>query len=73
MGDLGEATTAQQPKVTSQQHEQLLDTIDRIRAQGISRYIDIPQIVVCGDQSSGKWFDMADTTELICSRQELCA
>ena len=51
MGDLGDAVA---PKVTSQQHEQLLNTIDKIRAQGISRYIDIPQIVVCGDQSSGK-------------------
>ena len=35
-------------------HGDLLDTIDRLRSQGISRYIDLPQIVVCGDQSSGK-------------------
>jgi hypothetical protein len=31
-----------------------LDTIDKIREQGISRYVDIPQIVVYSDQSSGK-------------------
>ena len=32
----------------------LLDTIDNLRSQGISRYIDLPQIIVCGEQSSGK-------------------
>ena len=43
-----------QSKITSREHEEILDTIDKIRKQGISRYVDIPQIVVCGDQSSGK-------------------
>ena len=38
----------------SDDHEELLDVIDSLRAQGISRYIDLPQIIVCGDQSSGK-------------------
>jgi GTPase SAR1 family protein len=32
----------------------LLDTVDEIRRHGVSRYILLPQIVVCGDQSSGK-------------------
>jgi GTP-binding protein EngB required for normal cell division len=32
----------------------LLDVIDNLRSQGISRYIDLPEIVVCGEQSSGK-------------------
>lgn len=32
----------------------LLDIIDNLRSQGISRYIDLPEIVVCGEQSSGK-------------------
>ncbi|KAK4130249.1 hypothetical protein BT67DRAFT_452580 [Trichocladium antarcticum] len=32
----------------------LLDSIDRLRLQGINNYISLPQIVVCGDQSSGK-------------------
>ena len=52
MGDAG-IMASEQPKITSHENERLLDTIDRMRAQGISRYIDIPQIVVCGDQSSG--------------------
>ncbi|KAK7725968.1 hypothetical protein SLS57_003557 [Botryosphaeria dothidea] len=37
-------------------HDQsdLLDAIDELRAQGISKHIDLPQLIVCGDQSSGK-------------------
>ncbi|PGH10520.1 hypothetical protein AJ79_05448 [Helicocarpus griseus UAMH5409] len=33
---------------------ELLDEIDKLRSQGISRYISLPQLIVCGDQSSGK-------------------
>ena len=33
---------------------ELLDVIDSLRSQGISHYISLPQIVVVGDQSSGK-------------------
>lgn len=32
----------------------VLDLVDQLRSQGISHYIDLPQIIVCGDQSSGK-------------------
>ncbi|KAH8897687.1 hypothetical protein GQ53DRAFT_791525 [Thozetella sp. PMI_491] len=35
-------------------HRNLLDIIDRLRAQGFSRYVDLPEIIVCGDQSAGK-------------------
>lgn len=28
--------------------------IDQLRSEGISRYVNLPQLVVCGDQSSGK-------------------
>ncbi|KAG6008281.1 hypothetical protein E4U21_004743 [Claviceps maximensis] len=38
----------------SKDHRNLLDIIDRLRSKGISRYVDLPQIVVCGDQSAGK-------------------
>lgn len=33
---------------------ELMDSIDRLRSQGISHYVSLPQIIVCGDQSSGK-------------------
>jgi len=41
-------------KLQSKDHRDILDVIDSLRSQGISQYIDLPQIIVCGDQSSGK-------------------
>ena len=38
----------------STEHRDLLDIIDSLRSQGIGRYIDLPQIAVYGNQSSGK-------------------
>lgn len=38
----------------SQDHRDLLDAIDKLRSRGVSRYVDLPEIVVCGDQSCGK-------------------
>ena len=35
-------------------HLKLLDEIDKLRSQGISHYVSLPQLIVCGDQSSGK-------------------
>ncbi|KAI1342492.1 P-loop containing nucleoside triphosphate hydrolase protein [Xylariaceae sp. FL0016] len=32
----------------------LLDTIDDLRQHGVDRFVDLPQIIVVGDQSSGK-------------------
>lgn len=41
-------------KLCSDDQLALLDSIDRLRLQGINNYISLPQIIVCGDQSSGK-------------------
>ncbi|KAI1657055.1 P-loop containing nucleoside triphosphate hydrolase protein [Daldinia decipiens] len=38
----------------SKDHKILMDIIDKLRSMGINRYVNLPQIVVCGDQSSGK-------------------
>ena len=35
-------------------HRNLLDIIDSLRSQGVSRYVGLPEIIVCGDQSAGK-------------------
>jgi GTP-binding protein EngB required for normal cell division len=35
-------------------HAKVLDAIDEVRRQGAGEYVSLPQIVVCGDQSSGK-------------------
>ena len=32
----------------------LLNDIDKLRSHGISQYVNLPQLIVCGDQSSGK-------------------
>lgn len=32
----------------------LLDSVDYLRSQGISHYVSLSQIIMCGDQSSGK-------------------
>ena len=42
------------PSLQSKDYGQLLDVIDLLRSQGISHYIPLPQLIVCGDQSSGK-------------------
>ncbi|KAL2156650.1 hypothetical protein VTH82DRAFT_1395 [Thermothelomyces myriococcoides] len=41
-------------KLSSKDQVELLDSIDQLRLQGINHYISLPQIIVCGDQSSGK-------------------
>lgn len=41
-------------ELRSSEQQNLLDEIDSLRLQGISEFIFLPQIVVCGDQSSGK-------------------
>jgi hypothetical protein len=38
----------------SKDHRDLLNIIDSLRPQGISRIVDLLQIIVCGNQSSGK-------------------
>ena len=38
----------------SSEQQNLLNEIDHLRLQGISEFVFLPQIVVCGDQSSGK-------------------
>ena len=38
----------------SSDHSELLDIIDHLRATGIDRLLPLPELVVCGDQSSGK-------------------
>lgn len=35
-------------------HRGLLDIIDSLRSQGVGHYVDLPEIIVCGDQSAGK-------------------
>lgn len=40
--------------ILSDDHRDLLDVVDRLRAQGLSHYVDLPEIIVTGDQKAGK-------------------
>ncbi|KAG4442264.1 hypothetical protein IFR05_002255 [Cadophora sp. M221] len=40
--------------IHSKKHTDLLDIVDVLRSNGVSHYVDLPQIIVCGSQSSGK-------------------
>lgn len=56
MDDMGVDNGTEAPSILlqSKNHGELLDVIDLLRSQGISRYISLPQLIVCGDQSAGK-------------------
>ena len=41
-------------EVLIQDQRDLLDTVDDLRSMGVGRIVDLPQIIVVGDQSSGK-------------------
>jgi hypothetical protein len=38
----------------SAEQMKLLDTMDKLRSFGVSEFVSLPQIIVCGDQSAGK-------------------
>ncbi|KAJ9145013.1 Interferon-induced GTP-binding protein Mx [Pleurostoma richardsiae] len=40
--------------IQSSNHRDLLDIVDSLRSHGVSHYVDLPQIIVCGSQSCGK-------------------
>ncbi|RMZ75103.1 hypothetical protein DV738_g5645, partial [Chaetothyriales sp. CBS 135597] len=41
-------------KLLSKDHEEILNVIDHLRSEGISNHVELPQLIVCGDQSVGK-------------------
>jgi len=47
-------TTDSLKKLQSTDERRLLDVVDKLRRTGLNGTIELPQLVVCGDQSSGK-------------------
>jgi len=41
-------------RLQSAEQMELLDVVDSLRACGLSEIVALPQLIVCGDQSSGK-------------------
>lgn len=52
------------------QSSRRLEQIAALRARGIGEYIDLPQLIVCGDQSAGKSSVLEGLTGLPFPRQE---
>ena len=51
----------------------LLNVVDKLRAQGLGEITALPQLIVCGDQSSGKSSVLAALSELPFPRKDnLC-
>jgi hypothetical protein len=52
--DVEALTTDSLKKLQSSDERRLLDVVDKLRRTGLNGTIELPQLVVCGDQSSGK-------------------
>jgi hypothetical protein len=51
-----------------------MDIVDKLRRTGLNGIVELPQLVACGDQSSGKSPVLEATTEIPFLRKEnLCA
>ncbi|KAJ4420663.1 hypothetical protein N0V82_004229 [Gnomoniopsis sp. IMI 355080] len=52
--------------IRSNNHRDLLDIVDKLRFRGVSHYVDLPQIIVCGSQSSGKSSTLESLSGISC-------
>jgi len=66
-------TTTSLEALQSDGQRKILDIVDQLRRQGLSGIVELPQLVVCGDQSSGKSSVLEAITEIPFPRKEnLC-
>ena len=66
-------STASLDALQNDDQRKVLDVVDHLRRTGLSSILNLPQIVVCGDQSSGKSSVLEAITEIPFPRKEnLC-
>ncbi|KAF2259056.1 dynamin family protein-like protein [Lojkania enalia] len=71
--DLDAVTTDSLKALQSDKQRTVLDIVDKLRRMGLQGVVALPQIVVCGDQSSGKSSVLEAITEIPFPRKEnLC-
>jgi GTP1/Obg family GTP-binding protein len=47
-------TTSSLEALQSEDQRKVMDIVDKLRRTGLHGIVELPQLVVCGDQSSGK-------------------
>jgi len=66
-------TTSSLDALQSDDQRKVMDVVDKLRRTGLSSVLQLPQLVVCGDQSSGKSSVLKAITEIPFPRKEnLC-
>jgi hypothetical protein len=66
-------TTSSLQALQSADQRKVMDIVDKLRRTGLSGIVELPQLVVCGDQSSGKSSVLEAITEIPFPRKEnLC-
>ena len=52
--NVGKMSQPKKPNLQSKDGVDIIVILDSLRSQSIGQYVNLPQLVVCGDQSSGK-------------------
>lgn len=66
-------TTSSLQALQSADQRKVMDIVDKLRRTGLNGIVELPQLVVCGDQSSGKSSVLEAITEIPFPRKEnLC-
>ncbi|KAF1830354.1 hypothetical protein BDW02DRAFT_601747 [Decorospora gaudefroyi] len=71
--DPDSVTTSSLQALQSEDQRKVMDIVDKLRRTGLSGVVELPQLIVCGDQSSGKSSVLEAITEIPFPRKEnLC-
>ncbi|KAH7119872.1 dynamin family protein-like protein, partial [Dendryphion nanum] len=71
--DFNDVSTKSLEALQSHDQRKVMDIVDKLRRSGLSGIVGLPQLVVCGDQSSGKSSVLEAITEIPFPRKEnLC-